>query len=71
MLCPHAADGELNTVAQRLLDAIGAVDIDGAHVTASAGIQTCSQRPLPLGQADSALYTAKRAGGGQSVLATS
>ncbi|MFN7151732.1 MAG: diguanylate cyclase domain-containing protein [Microthrixaceae bacterium] len=70
VLCPHAADGELHAIAQRLLDAIAAVDIDGAHVTASAGIQTCTQRPLPIDQADSALYSAKRAGGGRPVLAT-
>lgn len=70
VLCPRAAGTELHSIAQRLLDAIAAVDIDGAHVTASAGIQICTQRPLPLGQADTALYTAKRAGGGRPVLAT-
>ena len=71
VLCPHSADDELGIIAQRLLDGIAAVDVDGARVTASAGIQTCSQRPLPLGQADSALYAAKRAGGGRPVAAGS
>lgn len=70
VLCPHAADDELRIVANRLLDAIAAVDIDGAQVTASAGIQTCTQRPLPLDHADTALYAAKQAGGGHPVLAT-
>ena len=71
VLCPHTADGELQAIAQRFLDAIAAVDVDGAHVTASAGIQTCTQRPLPLGQVDKALYTAKRAGGALPVMAAS
>jgi len=71
VLCPRSADGELRTIAQRLLDNIAEVQVDGRHITASAGIQTCSERPLPLGQADAALYAAKHAGGGHSVLSTS
>ena len=70
VLCPNAADRDLQVVARRLLDAIARVDAHGAAVTASAGIQTCSQRPLPLGDADSALYEAKSRGGGLAVAAT-
>jgi diguanylate cyclase (GGDEF)-like protein/PAS domain S-box-containing protein len=71
VLCPHAADDDLHAIARRLLDAVAGVDIDGAHVTASAGIQICTQRPLPLDQVDRALYSAKLAGGGRPVLAPS
>lgn len=69
VLCPHSSGEELRNIGQRLIDAIAAVDVDGAHVTASAGTQTTSERPLPLGGADEALHSAKHAGGGQSVLA--
>jgi len=69
VLCPNATDDELHQIADRLIQAITAVDVDGARVGASAGIQTCSVRPLPLARADAALYAAKAAGGGRSMLA--
>ncbi len=68
LLCPHTTDEELRSITGRVIEAIAAVDIDGAHVTASAGIQTCSKRPLPLDGADAAMYSAKSAGGGRFVL---
>jgi diguanylate cyclase (GGDEF)-like protein len=69
VLCPGADDGELTILADRLLDAIASVEVDGVSARASAGLQTCSRRPLPLDRADSALYAAKAAGGGRSVAA--
>lgn len=71
VLCPHTTDDELRSIGERLIDAIAAVDVDGASVTASIGIQTCSRRPLPLEGADGALYTAKRDGGGRFVIVAS
>ena len=70
VLCPNAADGELRAIGDRLIGAVAAVAVDGASVTASAGIQTCTERPLPLGGADAALYAAKDAGGDQFILVT-
>jgi diguanylate cyclase (GGDEF)-like protein len=70
VLCPRTSDSELHGIADRLIEAITAVDVHGARVGASAGIQTCSVRPLPLAGADAALYAAKAAGGGRSMLAT-
>ena len=69
VLCPHAEDAELRAIAQRVLDAIAEVDVDGVRITGSAGIQTCSTRPLPLEGADAALYSAKKAGGAGVMLA--
>lgn len=69
VLSPMATDDELATIARRLLEAIAAVEVDGASVRASAGVQTCSERPLPLERADAALYIAKAAGGGRAAIA--
>ncbi len=63
VLCPHVSDDELSAIAGRVVEAIGDVDVDGASVTASVGVQTCSTRPLPLEGADAAMYAAKSAGG--------
>ncbi len=70
VLCPGTTDDELAAIAARLIEAISAVEVDGACVGASAGLQTCSVRPLPLARADAALYAAKAAGGGQAAIAT-
>lgn len=70
VLCPRTTDEELELIADRLLAAIGAVEVDGAQVSASAGIKTCSRRPLPLDEADAALYAAKHAGGARATVAT-
>lgn len=70
VLCPDTTDRELSSIAECIIAAITTVDVDGASVTASAGIQTCSERPLPLERADAALYAAKDAGGGRLVLVT-
>lgn len=69
VLCPGADDQELARVAGRLLDSVAAIDLDGVTIRASAGLQTCSRRPLPLAGADEALYAAKAVGGGVSVVA--
>lgn len=69
VLSPGVDDDELATIADRLIGAIVDVDVDGARVSASAGIKTCSRRPLPLHDADDALYAAKSAGGAQAAFA--
>lgn len=42
VLCPDAANDELSAIADRLIGAIAQVDVNGARVSASAGIKTCS-----------------------------
>lgn len=69
VLCPDAADDQLSDIADRLLRAVASVEVEGARVSASAGIKTCSRRPLPLEDADAALYAAKASGGAQASIA--
>lgn len=59
VLCPDTTDGELGSIAECIVGAIANVDVDGTSITASAGTQTCSTRPLSLELADRALYAAK------------
>ncbi|MBM3663897.1 MAG: diguanylate cyclase [Actinobacteria bacterium] len=67
VLCPGASDDDLASIGDRLVDAIAAVDVDGASVTASVGCQRTSRHPFPIDAADDALYRAKAAGGSTRV----
>jgi diguanylate cyclase (GGDEF)-like protein len=71
VLCPDVDEPRLARIAQRLVAAVTRVRVDeDAAVGASAGIATCSRRPLPLSTVDAALYRAKREGGGVVIHAT-
>jgi len=63
VLCPGATDDDLLSIADRLVEAVGAVRIGTARVTASVGCQASSHHPFPIAAADDALYRAKAAGG--------
>lgn len=69
VLCPMASEAQLSRIADRLVDAVAAVRVEGVSVGVSAGVQLTSSRPLPLDGADAALYRAKAAGGGTAVAA--
>ncbi len=63
VLCPGVKDDLLAQMADRLLDSIADVDIDGITISASAGFQVCNHRSLVLAEADEALYAAKASRG--------
>lgn len=63
VLCPGATDDDLLSIADRLVEAVGAVRVGDARVTASVGCQASSRHPFPIAAADDALYRAKAAGG--------
>jgi diguanylate cyclase (GGDEF)-like protein len=69
VLCPGATDGDLLSIADRLVEAVGATRVGDARVTASVGCQTSSRHPFPIAAADDALYRAKAAGGSTRWLA--
>ena len=61
--CPGASGHELARLAQDMITAIGDVHVHGISVGASAGTNSCRHRPLPMDEADAALFEAKKAGG--------
>ena len=62
VLCPGLDGDELHHMAQRLVGSVSKASARGISVRASAGTQTTRRRPLPLDEADAALYSAKRSG---------
>ena len=70
VLCPGAEGEQLETIASRMVAAVAGTSIGEVRVGASAGIQSCRYRPLPMAAADAAMYAAKRAGGGRVVALT-
>jgi diguanylate cyclase (GGDEF)-like protein len=69
VLCPGASDADLVSIGDRLVEAIEAVSVGGAVVTASVGCQSSSRHPFPIAAADDAMFRAKSSGGGTRVLA--
>ena len=67
VLCPGSEGEQLTQVALGMVAVVAATSIGEIRVGASAGIQSCRYRPLPMGAADEAMYAAKRAGGGRVV----
>lgn len=63
VLCPGLEGRALRHMAQRLVRSVSLASVDGVSVGASAGTQSSRFRPLPLQEADAAMYEAKRAGG--------
>ena len=67
VLCPGTEGDQLEKIASRMVAAVAGTSIGDVRVGASAGIQSCRYRPLPMAAADAAMYAAKRAGGGRVV----
>ncbi|MGK2947214.1 MAG: sensor domain-containing diguanylate cyclase [Acidimicrobiales bacterium] len=62
VLCPGLEGAGLQQMAQRLVRSVSSTSVRGISVGASAGTQSTRRRPLPLEEADAAMYAAKRAG---------
>jgi diguanylate cyclase (GGDEF)-like protein len=68
--CPGTETEKLAEVAERLVKAISAINVDGMSVNASAGLHVGTLSELGILEADRALYGAKLLGGGSVVSAS-
>lgn len=69
VLLPGAGAGAANWVAQRLIDAVAAMETGGVTVSIGVACGPAADLPTTLSAADSAMYVAKRAGGNRVRLA--